>query len=90
MRLRVLVLTLSLFVGLVGPMSGGDIPEAGAAESWQYHLAQANNFNRNRLYPKALEELRLVVADTEGAKQLKAWQLIVSISLKMKDLETLI
>ena len=90
MRLRPLLLALTFSLGLLGPTPALGPASAEAAESWQYHLAQANNFNRNRLYPKALEELRLVVADTEGAKQIKAWQLIVSIASRMKDLETLI
>ena len=63
--------------------------EALAQGAWQQHMFQANSFYRNRLLPKALEELKLVVADPQGAKQLKAWQLIIEISTKIKDLDTL-
>lgn len=64
--------------------------DAVAQDTWQFHLAQANTFYRNRLLPKALDELKVVVADPEGRKQLKAWQLIIEISNKMKDLDDLI
>ena len=64
--------------------------DALAQDTWQFHLAQANTFYRNRLLPKALDELKIVVADPEGKKQLKAWQLIIEISNKMKDLDDLI
>ncbi len=63
---------------------------AQAQDTWQFHMAQANSFYRNRLLPKALAELEIVVADDEGKKQLKAWQLIVEISGKLKDLDKLI
>ena len=63
--------------------------EALAQGGWQQNMFQANSFYRNRLLPKALEELKLVVADPQGAKQLKAWQLIIEISTKIKDLDTL-
>jgi hypothetical protein len=63
--------------------------EAVAQGAWQQHMFQANSFYRNRLLPKALDELKLVVADPQGAKQLKAWQLIIEISTKLKDLNTL-
>lgn len=63
---------------------------AQAQDSWQYHMAQANSFYRNKLFPKALAELQAVVNDPEGAKQLKAWTLIQGISVKLKDLENLV
>jgi len=63
---------------------------AQAQDSWQYHMAQANSFYRNKLLPKALTELKAVVNDPQGAKQLKAWQLIQEISVKLKDLESLV
>lgn len=63
---------------------------AQAQDSWQYHMAQANSFYRNKLLPKALAELKEVVNDPEGAKQLKAWTLIQGISVKLKDLENLV
>jgi len=63
---------------------------AQAQDSWQYHMAQANSFYRNKLLPKALAELQEVVKDPEGGKQLKAWTLIQEISVKLKDLETLV
>jgi len=63
---------------------------ASAQDSWQYHMAQANSFYRNKLLPKALTELKAVVNDPEGAKQLKAWTLIQEISVKLKDLESLV
>jgi len=73
-----------LALGVAWPAS-----DAHAQNSWQQHMAQANNFYRNRILPKALDELKLVVADPQGAKQLKPWQLIIEISAKMKDLDTL-
>ena len=63
---------------------------AHAQDSWQYHMAQANSFYRNRLLPKALVELKAVVNDPEGTKQLKAWTLIQEIAVKLKDLESLV
>lgn len=63
---------------------------AQAQDSWQYHMAQANSFYRNKLLPKALAELIEVVKDPEGGKQLKAWSLIQEISVKLKDLESLV
>lgn len=63
---------------------------AQAQESWQFKFNEANTFYRNRLYPKALEALREVVSDPEGGKQLKAWQLIIEISTKLTDLDTMI
>lgn len=82
---RTLALALALAFG--APL--GPAP-AWADEGWQYHLAQANSFYRNKLLPKALAELKLVVEDPEGGKQLKAWQLIIDISTKLKDLDSLI
>lgn len=61
-----------------------------ADEGWQYHLAQANSFYRNKLLPKALAELKVVVEDPEGGKQLKAWQLIIEIATKLKDLDSMV
>lgn len=90
MRARSLLLALVFLLGVVSFGIGPRVENAYAEEGWQYHLAQANNYYRNRLFPKALEELKLVVADTEGSKQLKAWQLIIEISGKMKELDTLI
>lgn len=92
MRVRRLILALVflLTLGAAGLGVGPTASTAEAAESWQHHLAQANNYYRNRLFPKALDELKLVVADSEGVKQLKAWQLIVQISGKLKDLDSLI
>ncbi len=58
-------------------------------DSWQFNMAQANNFYRNRLLPKALAALKAVVEDPEGAKQLKAWTLMAEISTKLKDLDSL-
>lgn len=80
-----LVAVATLAVGTALPVS-----EAHAQDGWQFHLAQANTFYRNRLLPKALSELKLVVADPEGKKQLKAWQLIIEISSKLRDLDSLI
>ncbi len=80
-----LALLAAVLLGLTVPAT-----PAQAQDTWQFHMAQANSFYRNRLLPKALEQLELVVADPEGAKQLKAWQLIVEISGKMKDLDKLI
>lgn len=90
MRIRGSILALVLTVTSVGVGVGPNVESAEAAETWQYHLAQANNYYRNRLFPKALEELKVVVADAEGGKQLKAWELIIQISGKLKDLDTLI
>ncbi len=73
-----------LLLGTAWPAS-----EALAQGAWQNHMAQANNFYRNKLLPKALEELKLVVQDPQGAKQLKAWQLIIDIATTMKDLDSL-
>lgn len=64
--------------------------EAQAQDTWQYHMAQANSFYRNKLLPKALAELKEVVNDPEGAKQLKAWTLIQEISVSLRDLESLV
>ena len=86
MRVRRSILALIVVLSLAGVSLGPQVETAHAAETWQYHLAQANNFYRNRLYPKALAELKVVVADSEGMKELKAWQLIVQIAGKMKDL----
>ena len=58
-------------------------------DSWQFNMAQANNFYRNRLLPKALAALKAVVEDPEGAKQLKAWTLMAEIATKLKDLDSL-
>ncbi|MCO4768915.1 MAG: hypothetical protein KDA24_02720 [Deltaproteobacteria bacterium] len=63
---------------------------AQAQDSWQYHMAQANSFYRNKLLPKALAQLKEVVNDPEGAKQLKAWTLIQQIAVKLKNLEDLV
>jgi hypothetical protein len=63
--------------------------QAQGQDSWQFHMAQANNFYRNRLLPKALDALKKVVEDPEGAKQLKAWTLMADISTKLKDLDSL-
>jgi hypothetical protein len=82
-RLFVLAVALATSICLSLPSP------ASAQETWQYHMAQANSYYRNKLLPKALEELRLVVADPAGAEQLKAWQLIQEIATKLKDLETL-
>ena len=90
MRVRRSILALVVVLSLAGVSLGPQVETAHAAETWQYHLAQANNFYRNRLYPKALAELKVVVADSEGMKELKAWQLIVQIAGKMKDLDSLI
>jgi len=89
MRLGRSTLALVFVLSLAAVGFGPQVESVQAAESWQYHLAQANNFYRNRLYPKALDELKLVVADSEGQKELKAWQLIVQIAAKMKDLDSL-
>ncbi len=88
-RIRVPLLALAAVVFTLG-VSVPSGPAHAQQETWQFHLAQANSFYRNRLLPKALDELKIVVADPEGAKQLKAWQLIVEISGKLKDLDTLI
>ena len=64
--------------------------EAVAQDTWQYHMAQANNYYRNHLLPKALEELKAVVESPDGAKQQKPWELIVEISSKLKDIDSLI
>jgi len=80
----VLVLVGSLLLTVASPSN------AQAQDSWQYHMAQANSFYRNKLLPKALTELKAVVNDPEGAKQLKAWTLIQEISVKLKDLESLV
>ncbi len=87
--LRRLVL---IMVAVVTLAAGTLVPsrDAHAQDTWQFHLAQANTFYRNRLLPKALDELKIVVADPEGRKQIKAWQLIIEISNKMKDLDDLI
>ncbi len=83
---RLLPLLLALFT-VAGAMT---LPAAPAHAQWQQSMAQANTYYRNRLLPKALEALKMVVQDPEGAKQMKAWQLIIQISTKMKDLDTLI
>ena len=85
-RLLLVVLIAAVFA------LGTSLPtrDAHAQDSWQSHMAAANSFYRNRLLPKALDELKAVVADPEGSKHLKAWQLIIEISGKMKDLDTLI
>jgi hypothetical protein len=79
------LLALSLVLG------GVAAPPAHAQgnDSWQFHMAQANNFYRNRLLPKALDALKKVVEAPEGAKQLKAWTLMAELSTKLKDLDTL-
>ncbi len=87
--------SISRLVALVAISSilllGVSLPssDALAQGAWQQNMFQANSYYRNRLLPKALEELKLVVADPQGAKQLKAWQLIIEISTKIKDLDTL-
>ncbi len=85
-----------LVVLLAGVLAFGAVslgaPETAHAQgqdSWQFHMAQANNFYRNRLLPKALASLKQVVEDPEGAKQLKAWTLMAEISTKLKDLDSL-
>ena len=83
--LLVVLIAASIAFGLGLPTR-----QAHAQDSWQSHMAAANSFYRNRLLPKALDELKAVVADPEGSKHLKAWQLIIEISGKMKDLDTLI
>lgn len=89
MRARSRVLPFLLLAASAGPATL--TPRSALAdESWQYNLAQANTYYRNHLLPKALDALKLVVADSEGAKQLKAWQLIVEISGRLRDLDTLI
>lgn len=90
MRVRRPILALVLLVAFASVGVGPNAEPVEAAESWQHHFAQANNFYRNRLYPKALEQLKLVVADPEGAKQLKVWELIIQISGRLKDLDTLV
>jgi len=90
MRVRRPILALVFLLVVAAAGVGPNVPSVQAQESWQYHLAQANNFYRNRLFPKALDELKLVVADGDGEKQLKAWQLIVQISGKLKNLDSLI
>lgn len=79
-------------VAVVTLLAGTTVPtrDALAQDTWQFHLAQANTFYRNRLLPKALAELKVVVADPEGKKQLKAWQLIIDIANKLKDLDSMI
>ncbi len=87
-RNRLLLVALIAAVFAVG--TALPTRDACAQDSWQSHMAAANSFYRNRLLPKALDELKAVVADPEGAKHLKAWQLIIEIAGKMKDLDTLI
>jgi hypothetical protein len=87
-RSRLLLVALIAAVFALG--TGLPTRRAQAQDSWQSHMAAANSFYRNRLLPKAQEELKAVVADPEGAKHLKAWQLIIEIAGKMKDLDTLI
>jgi hypothetical protein len=86
---RRLVAMLTVLVTLVIGVTW-DSSDAMAQGAWQQHMAQANSFYRNRLLPKALDELKMVVQDPQGAKQLKPWQLIIEISTKMKELDTLI
>jgi hypothetical protein len=76
----------ALVLGLTLPAA----PAQAQQDTWQFHMAQANSYYRNRLLPKALAELEAVVADEEGKKSLKAWQLIVDISGKLKQLDKLI
>jgi hypothetical protein len=84
-------LHLSFLVLLAGVLFALAAPhQAQAQDSWQYHMAQANSFYRNKLLPKAMDELKAVVNDPEGAKQLKAWTLIQEIAVKLKDLESLV
>ncbi len=82
------LLSSILAFGAVGTGSPGTAYAQGQ-DSWQFHMAQANNFYRNRLLPKALASLKEVVEDPEGAKQLKAWTLMAEISTKLKDLDSL-
>ncbi len=84
---------IPLLVALVALLVGSQlVPVCAQAQtvSWQQHMAQANSFYRNRLLPKALVELKEVVKDPQGAKQLKAWQLMGEIAGTLKDLDTLI
>ncbi|MBJ96108.1 MAG: hypothetical protein CMP23_16720 [Rickettsiales bacterium] len=81
--------TLLVVLGALLVVGVGMPSKVSAQSGWQQHMFQANSFYRNRLLPKALEELKMVVADPAGAKQLKAWQLIIEISTKLKDLDTL-
>jgi len=74
---------------LIGPQLLA-VPAQAQTVSWQQHMAQANSFYRNRLLPKALAELKEVVKDPQGAKQLKPWQLMADIAATLKDLDTLI
>ena len=87
-RSRLLLVALIAAVFALG--MGLPTRQAQAQDSWQSHMAAANSFYRNRLLPKALDELKAVVADPEGGKHLKAWQLIIEIAGKLKDLDTLI
>jgi hypothetical protein len=80
---------LALFLVLVSLALGAPAARAQQGEGWQYHFAQANSFYRNKLLPKALAELKVVVEDPEGGKQFKAWQLIIEIATKLKDLDSL-
>ena len=88
---RVVVLSLlagSLLLSGIG-VGTPHVAQAQGQDSWQFHMAQANNFYRNRLLPKALAALKDAVADPEGAKQLKAWSLMADISTKLQDLDSL-
>jgi len=83
---------LPLLAALLCTVGAISLPPATAhaQDTWQFHLAQANTFYRNRLLPRAMSELKIVVADPEGAKKLKPWQLLVDVADTLKDLETLI
>lgn len=84
------LLLVALFAAVLALSLAVPTRTASAQDTWQAHMASANSFYRNGLYPKALVELRLVVEDPEGAKHLKAWQLVVDIAGRMKDLDVLI
>jgi len=51
-------------------------------------MVLANSYYRVHFLPNALAELKRVVQDPEGARQLRAWEMLIEISSKAKDLET--
>jgi len=82
--LRLLVVSLcALLLSLASATS-----EALAEDSWQRPMALANSYQRLRMLPNALAELKQVVQDPEGARQARAWEMLVEISAEVKDLET--
>jgi len=90
LRISLTALPAMLAALLLALMVPATPAQAQQTETWQFHMAQANSFYRNRLLPKALAELEFVVGDEEGGKQLKAWQLIAEIAGKLKELDKLI